>query len=98
MKKYHAACNVVMFGLSFSIGKVSGSIGKVELEIPALFEGPEYLSGAISWLSGTTAAIKGKSWTSVTFGKAIGKFVFEGGEVHGWDVGVDAMYGWSYCR
>lgn len=94
---YHSKFIVVMFGFTYSLSgsNKAGTIGSVELEVPALFKTPSALNGPASWISATLCAGKGKSATTFSLGYAHGKAGWD--TVYGYDIGFDMMYGISMC-
>ncbi|MDA3895089.1 MAG: PASTA domain-containing protein [Desulfobacteraceae bacterium] len=97
LKAYHSKFAIIMAGLSISEPtRTGGSIGSIELKIPAIFEGPNYLWGPVSFISLTAAFTdKGKSLTTVSVGYAYGTLGID--SVEGWDFGFDMMFGASMC-
>jgi hypothetical protein len=56
------------------------------------------LSGTVQYFSASATFFSGKSITKVAFGLATGDLEFSIDPIEGWDLGIDLMYGYSYCR
>jgi hypothetical protein len=95
---YDSTFMILIFGLTLSPIPFGGSVGSVDLEIPAIFESPMYLNEPSTWISAAGAAGKGPSFTSTSLGYAYGEIEFSGNEVKGFDIGLDMMLGISICR
>jgi RHS repeat-associated protein len=97
-KAMKAKYMIIMAGLSYGIRYLPPAAytwGDVELEIPALFDSPGYLQGPASWISATAVIDKGRSYTMMTLGYALGDLSIYPEPIEGYDIAIDFMFGAS---